>query len=81
MYEKAKKFSEYGLNQINKGVLLSVPKFITLGEEIPTPMASQGCSHDVISGGSPQNNKLKYQLELIHVCKQCQQKWHNVIHV
>ena len=32
-----KKVSEYGLNQINKGVLLSVPKLITVGEGIPTP--------------------------------------------
>ena len=37
MYEKQKKVSEYGLNQINKGVLLSVPKLITGGEGIPTP--------------------------------------------
>ena len=38
MYEKKqKKVSEYGLNQINKGVLLSVPKLITVGEGIPTP--------------------------------------------
>ena len=34
---KQKKVSEFGLNQINKGVLLSVPKLITVGEEIPTP--------------------------------------------
>ena len=37
MYEKAEKVSEYGLNQINKGVLLLVPKLISVGEEIPTP--------------------------------------------
>ena len=37
MYEKAVKVSEYGLNQINKGVLLLVPKLITVGEGIPTP--------------------------------------------
>ena len=37
MYEKAEKMSEYGLNQINKGVLLSVPKLIIVGEGIPTP--------------------------------------------
>ena len=38
MYEKAeKKASEYGLNQINKGVVLSVPKLISVGEGIPTP--------------------------------------------
>ena len=36
MYEKAEKVSEYGLNQINKGVLLLVPKLITVGEGIPT---------------------------------------------
>ena len=35
--KKQKKVSEYGLNQINKGVLLSVPKLITVGEGIPTP--------------------------------------------
>ena len=37
MYEKAEKVSECGLNQINKGVLLLVPKLITVGEGIPTP--------------------------------------------
>ena len=38
MYEKKqKKVSEYGLNQINKRVLLLVPKLITVGEGIPTP--------------------------------------------
>ena len=38
MYEKKqKKVSEYGLNQINKRVLQSVPKLITVGEVIPTP--------------------------------------------
>ena len=36
MYEKAEKVSEYGLNQINEGVLLLVPKIITKGEGIPT---------------------------------------------
>ena len=50
--KKQKKVSEYGLNQINKGVLLSVPKLITVGEGIPTLMTSQGCSHDVVSGGT-----------------------------
>ena len=35
--KKQKKVSEYGLNQINKGVLLLVPKLITVGEAIPTP--------------------------------------------
>ena len=44
-------------------------------------MMSLGYSHDVTSEGNPQNNKLKYQLELIHVYKECQQKWHNLIHV
>ena len=34
---KKQKVSQYGLNQINKGVLLSVPKLITVGEGIPTP--------------------------------------------
>ena len=37
MYEKGEKVSEYGLNQINKGVLLSVPKLIIAGEGVPTP--------------------------------------------
>ena len=46
MYEKKqKKVSEYGLNQINKRVLLLVPKLITVGEGIPTP--------DDITGVSP----------------------------
>ena len=52
MYEKSQKVSEYGLNQINKGILLLVPKPITVGEGIPTP--------NDISWGSPQHNKLKY---------------------
>ena len=34
---KQKKVSEYGLNQINNGVILSVPKLITVGEGIPIP--------------------------------------------
>ena len=34
--KKQKKVLEYGLNQINKGVLLSIPKLITVGEGIPT---------------------------------------------
>ena len=71
MYEKAEKVSEYGLNQINKRVLLLVPKLITVGEGIPPLMTSQVSSLDVISGGNPQNNKIKYQSELIHVYKQC----------
>ena len=50
--KKQKKVSEYRLNQINKGVLLSVPKLITVGEGIPTLMTSLGCSHDIISGGT-----------------------------
>ena len=38
MYGKRqKKVSEYGLNQINKRVLLSVPELIIVGEGIPTP--------------------------------------------
>ena len=46
MYEKKqKKVSEYGLNQINKRVLLSVPKLIIEGEGILTP--------DDITGVSP----------------------------
>ena len=79
--KKQEKVSEYGLNQINKGVLLSIPKLITVGERIPTPDDVTGCSQDIISGGNPQNNKIKYQSELIHVYKQCQQKWHSLIHV
>ena len=35
--KKQKKVSEYGLNQVNKGVLLSVPKLVTVGEGILTP--------------------------------------------
>ena len=35
--KKQKKVSEYGLNEINKRVLLSVPKLITAGEGSPTP--------------------------------------------
>ena len=82
MYEKKqKKVSEYRLNQINKRVLLSVPKLISVGEGIPTPMTSLGYSHDITSEGNPPNNKLKYQFKLIHVYKECQQKWHNLIHV
>ena len=60
VWEKQEKVSEYGLNEINKRVLLSVPKLITVGEGTPTPMMSLGYSHDVISGGNSQNNKIKY---------------------
>ena len=35
--KKQKKVSEYGLNEINKRVLLLAPKFITVGEGTPTP--------------------------------------------
>ena len=35
--EKQKKVSEYGLNEINKRVLLLVPKLIIIGEGTPTP--------------------------------------------
>ena len=35
--EKVEKVSEQGLNQINKRVLLLVPKLIIVGEGIPTP--------------------------------------------
>ena len=46
MYEeRQKKVSEYGLNQINKRVLLLVPKLITVGEGVPTP--------DDVTGVSP----------------------------
>ena len=34
--KKQKKVLEYGLNQINKRVLLLVPKLIIVGEGIPT---------------------------------------------
>ena len=44
-------------------------------------MKPLGYSQDASSGGNPQNNKLKYQSEFIHACKECQQKWHNLIHV
>ena len=37
VWKKQKKVSEYGLNEINKRVLLSVPKLITAGEGTPTP--------------------------------------------
>ena len=37
MYEKGEKVSECELNQINKGVLLWVPKLITVEEGILTP--------------------------------------------
>ena len=35
--KKQKKVSEYRLNEINKKVLLSVPKLITVGEGTPIP--------------------------------------------
>ena len=72
--KKQKKVSEYGLNQINKRVLLSVPKLIIVGEESPPLIMSLGYPCDVTSEGNPQNNKLKYQSELIHVYKECRQK-------
>ena len=36
MYEKTDNVSEQGLNQINKQVLLSVPKLITVEKGTPT---------------------------------------------
>ena len=63
MYEKVEKSFKIWVNQINEGVLLLVPKLITVGEGIPTPDDVTGCSHDVISGRNPQNNKLKYRSE------------------
>ena len=45
MGKRRLKVSEYGLNQINKRVLLLVPKLIIVGEGIPTP--------DDITGVSP----------------------------
>ena len=38
--KKQKKVLEHGLNQINKGVLLAVPKLVTVGEENPPLMTS-----------------------------------------
>ena len=58
--KKQKKVSEYGLNQINKRVLLSVPKLIIIWEGTPTPNDITGISCDIISEGNPQNNKIKY---------------------
>ena len=58
--KKQKKVSEYGLNQINKGVLLLVPKPTTVGEEFLPLMMALGGSHEAISGGNPQNNRIKY---------------------
>ena len=56
MYEKKqKKVSEYGLNQINKRVLLLVPKLTIVGEGIPTLMTSLGYSCGITSEGNPQN--------------------------
>ena len=82
MYEKKqKKVSEYGLNEINKRVLLLVPKLITVGEGTPTPDDITGVFPWCHQWGNPQNNKIKYWSDLIHVYKQCQQKWHNLIHV
>ena len=37
MGKSRKKVSEYGLNQINKRVLLLVPKLIIIWEGTPTP--------------------------------------------
>ena len=53
MYEKGEKVSEYGLNQIDKGVLLSVPKLITVGEGIPTPNDILGGIPMMSSVGKP----------------------------
>ena len=61
--KKQKKVSEYGLNQINKGVLLLVPKFTTAGEGIPTPNDITGVFPWCHQWGNPQNNKVKYQLD------------------
>ena len=44
VWEKQKKVSEYGLNQINKRVLLLVPKLIIVGEGIPIPDDITGVS-------------------------------------
>ena len=71
--KKQKKVSEYGLNEINKRVLLLVPKPITIWEGTPTLMMPLGYPHDVISGGNTPNNKIKYWSELKHVYKQCWQ--------
>ena len=37
VWEREEKVSEYRLNQINKRVLLSVPKLIIIWEGTPTP--------------------------------------------
>ena len=52
MYEKAE-------NQINKGVLLLVPKRITVGEGIPIPDDITGVFPWYHQWGNPQNNKIK----------------------
>ena len=39
-------------------------------------MMSQVCSYDVISEGIPRNKQSSNRRELIHVEKECRQKWH-----
>ena len=58
--KKQKQVSEYGVNQINKRILLLVPELIIYERELPLQMTSLGYSHDIISGANPQNNKIKY---------------------
>ena len=76
VWKKQKKVSEYGLNQINKMVLLSVPKLIIIWEGTPTPDDVTRVFPLCHQWRNPQNNKIKYQSKLIHVYKQCRQKWH-----
>ena len=44
-------------------------------------MTPLGYPYDITIEGNPHNNKLKYQMELVYACKECRQKWHNLIHV
>ena len=57
MYGKSRKVSEYGLNQINKRVLLSVPKLIIIWKGTPTP--------DDITGVFPMMSSVGETLEII----------------
>ena len=81
VWEKTEKSFRIWIKSNKKRVLLSVPELIIVGEGIPTPDDITGYSCDVTSEGNPPNNKPKYQSELIHVYKECQQKWYNLIHV
>ena len=50
--KKQENVSEYGLNQINKRLLLLVPKLIVVGEGITIPNDIIEDSHYVISRGT-----------------------------